>query len=143
MEPLPIQRQKSTQWSSAGPSRLAPETPRRPRFGIISDFEKQKKSNLPEIRDLPSGFQTGSQGSQSMAGRKGKEVNSFIPPVSYTSAPVIGEHNHSPRTHLLCSQMLVHCLTGRLVDFSSLTSLALKWIMEVPQKTLFLLPMMA
>ncbi|KAN0091245.1 hypothetical protein V8E55_004811 [Tylopilus felleus] len=111
MEPLPIQRQKSTQWSSAGPSRLAPETPRRPRFGIISDFEKQKKSILPEIRDLPSGFQTGSQGSQSMAGRKGKEVNSFIPP---NPSPVFP--NASPLPHGSIGRFLKPDVFGTQMD---------------------------
>lgn len=74
---LPSQRQRPSQWASPGPSRLAPETPRRPRFGVISDFDKPKKSIVPDIKDLPSGFQTGPPRSQSIIGRKGRELTSF------------------------------------------------------------------
>ncbi|KAH0827962.1 hypothetical protein J3R83DRAFT_3600 [Lanmaoa asiatica] len=83
----PSQKQRSGQWSSAGPSRLAPETPRRPRFGVISDFEKPKKTTALETRDLPSGFQTGPPCSQFAVGRKGKETTSFSASHASTVTP--------------------------------------------------------
>ncbi|KAF8444738.1 hypothetical protein L210DRAFT_653390, partial [Boletus edulis BED1] len=83
---MPFQRQRSTQWSSAGPSRLEPETPRRPRFGVISDLERPKKTSAPETRAFPSGSQAGPPRSQFVEGRKGKETTAFS---ASNSSPVI------------------------------------------------------
>lgn len=91
--PLPSQRQRSSQWGSPGPSRLAPETPRRPRFGVMSDFEKPKNTTAPDARDPPSGFQTGPPRSQLMVGRKGKETASFSATVGPVCSLVVGEYN--------------------------------------------------
>ncbi|KAF8557592.1 hypothetical protein OG21DRAFT_225698 [Imleria badia] len=92
VEPLAFQKQRLSQWSSAGPSRLAPETPRRPRFGVISDFEKPKKTIAPETRDLPSGFQTGPPRSQFMVARNGKETTPFA-----SASPVIPSASPLPQ----------------------------------------------
>ncbi|KIK97358.1 hypothetical protein PAXRUDRAFT_824987 [Paxillus rubicundulus Ve08.2h10] len=70
--PVPSQPRFWGQGSVAGPSRPAPESPRRPRFGVISDFERPKKGPSADARNLPSGFQTGPPHSQVVAGSKGK-----------------------------------------------------------------------
>ena len=86
VEPLSFQRQRSSQWNS----RHVPETPRRPRFGVISDFEKQKKTTASETRDLPSGFQTGPPRSQFAVGRKGKESATLpVSPLDYCDVQLI------------------------------------------------------
>ncbi|KAG9316713.1 hypothetical protein JVU11DRAFT_2773 [Chiua virens] len=108
-QPMPSQRQRPSQWNSAGPSRPAPETPRRPRFGVISDLEKPKKSPTLETRHLPSGFQTGPPRSQPMMGWKGKEPASFNAPVSPvipSASPVApGSSGRFPQPDVFGTQM--------------------------------------
>ncbi|KAF9237525.1 hypothetical protein BU15DRAFT_75899 [Melanogaster broomeanus] len=78
-EPVPSQMLFWGQGSAASPSRPAPESPRRPRFGVISDFEKPKKSVYAETRNLPSGFQIGPPRSQVAVGNKGKRKDLSTP----------------------------------------------------------------
>ncbi|KAI9571100.1 hypothetical protein HD554DRAFT_2169491 [Boletus coccyginus] len=108
-EPLPSQTQRLGQWSSAVPSRPAPETPRQPRFGVISDFEKPKKTTSLETRDLPSGFQTGPPRPQFM-GRKVNETTTFsaslAPPVVPSASPVPqGSSSRFPQPDVFGTQM--------------------------------------
>ncbi|KAG8214028.1 hypothetical protein J3R82DRAFT_10783 [Butyriboletus roseoflavus] len=110
VELLPSQRQRSVQWSPAGPSRVAPETPRRPRFGVISDLEKPKKTTTLESRDPPSGFQTGPPRSQFTVGRKGKETASFTAshpsPVIPNATPVPqGSSSRFPEPEVFDTQL--------------------------------------
>ncbi|KIJ18623.1 hypothetical protein PAXINDRAFT_110123 [Paxillus involutus ATCC 200175] len=78
--PVPSQMRFWGQGSVAGPSRPAPESPRRPRFGVISDFERPKKGPPADARNLPSGFQTDVPRSQVVVGNKGKGKGP--PPIS-------------------------------------------------------------
>ncbi|KIJ67886.1 hypothetical protein HYDPIDRAFT_165675 [Hydnomerulius pinastri MD-312] len=98
--PVPVPSQiRAWGQSNAGPSRPHPESPRRPRFGVIPEFERPRRSAPTETRNLPSGFQAGPPRSQAVVGDKGK--GKAIPAISASpirsQANVPGRHSqHAP-----------------------------------------------
>ncbi|KAF9227256.1 hypothetical protein BS17DRAFT_727311 [Gyrodon lividus] len=109
LDPAPSQARTWGQGNVTGPSHAAPESPRRPRFGVISDLERLKKNNPVETRNLPSGFQTGPPRSQVAAWNKGKgkaPPSISAPPSSPLASPTRqGSNSQNFQLDVFAAQM--------------------------------------